>query len=104
MKKISLGILAFVVVSLASTSVYAWGCGYDPGMMGWRFGAFLGPIFMLLFLILAVMGIVYAIHHFSGRSRGPLAESPLDIVRMRYAKGEISKEEFETIKGGLSKS
>lgn len=30
------------------------------------------------------------------------AQSPLDIVQMRYAKGEISKEEYETMRGVLS--
>ncbi|MFN8444930.1 MAG: SHOCT domain-containing protein [Caldilineaceae bacterium] len=30
------------------------------------------------------------------------AQSPLDVVQMRYAKGEISKEEYETMRGVLS--
>jgi putative membrane protein len=104
MKKISLGILALVVASLVSMSTYAWGCVYGPGMTGVRFGGFLGPVVMLFFLALVIIGIVYTIRHISGHPRGSRAESPLDIVRMRYAKGEIGKDEFEKIKEGLSNS
>jgi putative membrane protein len=80
-----------------------WGGGYGPGMMGWGTGGFLGPVMMVLFWILVVMGIVYAVRYFASPPRGTQEESPLDIAKKRYAKGEISKEEFEKLKEDLRK-
>jgi putative membrane protein len=81
-----------------------WAMG--PGMMGgWGMGWF-GMIFMFVFWILVVVGLVllikWLIQTTSGgktdRSKGPKA---LDILKERYARGEISKEEFDTIKQDL---
>jgi putative membrane protein len=72
--------------------------------MGWWM--VIGSIWMLLFwggiIWLAVWGISKVTQ--GGRS-GPSAtvrRDPLDIAKERYAKGEISKEEFEQIKKDLS--
>jgi putative membrane protein len=53
---------------------------------------------MLLFWILVVAGIVALVRALSSRSGGgsPAApESPIDILKRRYASGEIGKPEFE---------
>ncbi len=71
---------------------YGWGMGF-----GW--------IFMILFWALVILGVVYIVRALSrkaGRS-GP-EETPLDILKKRYAKGEITKEEFERMKDDLMKS
>lgn len=70
---------------------YGWGMGF-----GW--------IFMVLFWALVILGIVYIVQAISRRAgqAGPV-ESALDILKKRYAKGEITKEEFERMKDDLLK-
>ncbi len=71
--------------------------------MGWGFG--FGWFFMILFWVLVIFGVVYIIKMISERTgkRHNREESALDILEKRYAKGEISKEEFEKIKSDLTK-
>lgn len=70
--------------------------GYG-GMMGVG-----GGIVMLLSWILAIAGIVYLFRYLSGSEREERREkTPLDILKARYARGEIDKEEFERRKKDL---
>ena len=77
-----------------------WGFGGSP--MGWGFGLF-GGIFMLIFWILIIASIVLLIKWLVSQSHGTHRQSktPLVILKERYAKGEINKEEFETKKKDL---
>ena len=73
------------------------------GSYGWGMG--LGWIYMLVFWALVILGIVCIVKGVSSRAgqSGP-EEKSLDILKKRYAKGEITKEEFERMKDDLEKS
>ncbi|MEK7501686.1 MAG: SHOCT domain-containing protein [Patescibacteria group bacterium] len=71
---------------------------------GWGYGMMGGPVggFMMIALwVLLIVFIVWVVREVSGRHSG-IDSRALDILKERYAKGEIGKEEFETKKKDLS--
>ncbi|RTM04744.1 MAG: SHOCT domain-containing protein [Hyphomicrobiales bacterium] len=80
---------------------YEWG----PHMMWWGGGwhaMIFGPLFMILFLAVLVAVAVILVRGTAGPWSGPASSphspasrTPLDILRERFARGEIDKEEFE---------
>jgi putative membrane protein len=78
-----------------------------PGVMHWGYGmmGWFGPIFMLVFWVLIIIAAVYIIKWIAGLSQSETfktSEAPLDILKKRYAKGEITKAEFEEMKKDVS--
>ncbi len=73
------------------------------GWGGWGYGmGIFGGLMMLLFWGLIIVGLVLVVRWLWDQGRhgsGPVAaEAPLDILKRRYARGEISKEEFDRMK------
>ena len=73
---------------------HMWGGG---GWMGW----FVGPVMMIATIAIAVAVVVLAIRWLGGPGHGsmhqttPPAKTPLEILKERFARGEIDKEEYE---------
>ena len=82
---------------------YRYACG--PYMMDWGggwYGMIFGPLFMILVLGLVIAVAVLLVRWLAGPWHSiqtphhtPPGRTPLDILKERYARGEIDKEEFE---------
>jgi putative membrane protein len=75
------------------------------GMMG-GFGYHpVGGLVSFVFSLLVVAAIIWLVWWFARRSpvtgASNAVETPLEIIKLRYAKGEITKEQFDTMKKDL---
>lgn len=81
------------------------GYAYGPHMMWWGggwYGMIFGPLFMILLLAVIVAAVVLFARWVGGPWPGtfpphypPSHRTPLDILKERFARGEIDKAEFE---------
>lgn len=77
-----------------------YGGGMGPGMMGWGYGmGWLWTIITIVFWVALIIGIIFLIRWLAAstkqRGEGKSEDSALEILKKRYARGEISKEEYE---------
>ena len=77
-----------------------WPMWSMPEGIGWWMA--FGGVWMVLFWGGIIALIVWGITKLSRRNGSTQKRGPLDIAKERYAKGEISREEFEQIKKDLS--
>ena len=71
------------------------------GGMGMGYGI-LGMVFMLLFWILLILGAVWVTKALFGNApsqpRKDSSQTPREILDQRYARGEITREQYEIMK------
>lgn len=102
----------FAVAAAWAMPVSAWAADvpaepyscWGPQMMwggAWS-GMFFGPLFMVLIVAVIIGAAGLISRSFGGPWRGaapqhypPSGRSPIDILKERFARGEIDKEEFE---------
>lgn len=74
-----------------------WGGGWSPFF-------WIMPLVMIVFWVLVIVGIVFLVRWLIESSR-PGGAAPgqgaMDILKQRYAKGEITKEQFDQMKKDL---
>jgi putative membrane protein len=112
MQKVPITILAATGAALALLQGAAWAQTpsdadkyfYGPHMMGWGGGyaMIFGPLFMILLLAVLIAAVVLLTRWAGGPWPGtfpphhmPPGRTPLDILKERFARGEIDKDEFE---------
>jgi putative membrane protein len=118
MKLPFLRIAAFSAAAMSTPALAQSGDGgrefyhHGPGMMwgggpwGGGYGMMFGPLFSLLVLIAIIALVIYVLRHFGFAPNMPQAHKPsnsaLDILKERYARGEIDSKEFDERKRMLS--
>lgn len=78
--------------------------GYGFGGMG-LFGGWIGMIFNLVIIVGIVILIVWAVKRFTAASNGTQVsgnQSPREILQARYARGEITRDQYQQILQDLS--
>lgn len=85
-----------------------WGCDFSPISGGWWSGFFPSGILSILIWIMIILLLVYiVVRIFRSQTQNPYGSSldrldSLLILKGRFAKGEISQEEFIKMKQILS--
>jgi putative membrane protein len=110
LKKILMWFLPLLVISsIYLSSALAQQGGYNNwymgrGMMGgWGMGGF-GMIFMLIFWVLVIVGVIFLIRWLAqntgkkGHSSTGTGSQAMDILKERYVRGDITRDQFETMK------
>jgi len=96
-----LAVLIILAIILGSINSYGW-VTMGPGMMSGYGGTWYMGIIMLIILGLIIWGIIALISHYNRAPQNTTYNySALEILKIRYAKGEINKEEFEEKKKAL---
>ena len=89
------------VSALAQERTWEWDWGMHPIVFMWGAGGLVMLLMMLVFWGLVIAGLVVGLRWFIGQGRFGHRDEALEILRQRYARGEIDKQEFETRKRDL---
>ena len=97
---VAIGTLVFVGDVFAQERYYEWRWQMHPMWWGvWGIGMML---MMFLFWLLVIAALVIGIRWLVGKGKSQPSDRALEILRERYARGEINKDEFEAKQKDLS--
>lgn len=94
--------LLMMVFAFPMMGMMGWWGGYGPMMGGYgNGGVSISPLWgigMMLLFLAVLLGIGYFLYRaLAGNSRALISRDPaLEELRLAYARGELSEEEFET--------
>lgn len=84
---------------MAQERLYEWHWEMHP-LWWWSWGIGMMAM-MFLFWVLFIIGLIVGIRWLLGKGKEQKQDSAIEILRQRYARGEINKEEFESKKRDL---
>ena len=100
-----LGSLALVLLAppsaLAQDRGWEGQWGMHPMMFMWGAGGLVMMLMMLVFWGLVIAGLVLGVRWLAGQGHPARRDEAFEILRQRYARGEIDQQEFETRKRDL---
>ncbi len=96
-------IVPLVFGAVSGGQYEGWGM-MGPGMIGGFGWMWLMPIFFIIFWGLVIWGIVALVRGLGGSrdADSSTTDSALEVLKKRYARGEINKEEYEEKKKDLA--
>ncbi len=107
---LAIGVLAGSLTAAAQEEAALWGGGVHP--VWWPLIAVAAGIVLLVLVVwgllyltpifLAILGVIFGLRWLMKVSERRPSDLALDILRQRYARGELSKEEFETMRRDLN--
>jgi putative membrane protein len=93
-------VLITPAVALGQDRTWEWEWGWHPMMFMWG-GGLVMMLMMLVFWGLVIAGLVIGLRWLAGQGRSVHRDEAHEILRQRYARGEIDKQEFEARKRDL---
>ncbi len=93
-------LISFLLLLVAISACYSprgWHMMGDWNHMPWGYGG----VFMWLLLLVLIGVVIYFVVRGDKWTKKGDDESPLEILKKRYARGEITREEYNKIKKEL---
>ena len=84
-----------LAVPLLQERLTEWHWEWHPMWWVWGAGGLVMMLMMLVFWGLVIVGLVMGLRWLVGERRRPGNDTALTILRERYARGEIDRDEFE---------
>ena len=88
----------FTLTIPTAQAPYDWGWRMHP-MWGWGVGMM---FVMCLFWVFVIVALIVGMRWFMAHGPCARSDSALEILRQRYARGEIEKDEFDAKRKALS--